>query len=291
MLLFRHPLDLAFSGLQLGLESGLGLLTPWAFDSPPSFGESFVHLLTKRLHLNILTYWALVGMSVAVEYYRKYKDQELLASQMRLKTSQLEARLAHAQLNTLKMQLQPHFLFNTLHAISALVHEDARVADQMISSLSDLLRLTIKNSSDQEVTLRQELDFLRKYIEIEGTRFQDRLSWSIEAPEETLDAFVPNLLLQPLVENSIRHGITVRYWPGWVAVESKKEDGMLHITIRDNGEGLPSGPLKEGIGLSNIRARLEHLYGFRHLFEICNVAEGGVRVTIVLPFRLKMEGD
>jgi LytS/YehU family sensor histidine kinase len=158
-----------------------------------------------------------------------------------LKASQLEARLAQAQLQALKMQLQPHFLFNTLHAISALVHKDVEAADRMLARLSDLLRLALESAGVQEVPLKQELEFLERYLEIEQTRFQDRLTVRMEIAPEALDALVPNLIMQPLVENAIRHGIAPRATPGKIEITAMLADGQLHFHIRDDGPGIPGG--------------------------------------------------
>src|SRR5262249_32977164 len=157
-----------------------------------------------------------------------------------LKASQLEARLAQAQLQALKSQLHPHFFFNTLHAISSLMRKDIEAADRMLTRLSDLLRLTLENVGAQETTLRQELDFLEGYLEIEQTRCRDRLQVKIEIEPETLDARVPNLILQPLVENAVRHGVAPRAAPGRIEISARRVGGKLEMQVRDNGAGLPT---------------------------------------------------
>ncbi|HEU0078668.1 MAG TPA: histidine kinase, partial [Longimicrobiaceae bacterium] len=201
-------------------------------------------------HWNVQWYWIIVGMRYAWEYYRKYRDRELQASQ-------LEAQLARAQLEALRSQIQPHFLFNTLNTISELVHESPDAADRMIVRLGDLLRLSVDNAGTQEVTLRRELDFLRAYLEIEQARFRDRLSVRLAIDPDTLDARVPNLLLQPLVENAIRQGIAERAGPGSIEVSAGREDGRLRLEVRDDGGGLPAGgAVRERVGLGNTRARL-----------------------------------
>lgn len=234
-----------------------------------------------KLHPNLLTYWAIVGGSHAFGYYQRYRERELRASQ-------LEARLAQSQLQVLKMQLHPHFLFNTLHAISALMHRDVEAADRMTTLLSDLLRLTIESAGVQEVPLRQEMEFLERYLEIQQTRFSDRLRVDVEIDPATLDAWVPNLILQPLVENAIRHGIASRAAAGRVEIRSRHIGGMLELEVRDDGPGLPEGEeggWKEGVGLSNTRARLAQLYGRAHRFELANAPGGGLQVTLAIPFR------
>jgi len=253
-------------------QSGLG-------GQPVSFAETFNPLLVKTFHLNLLIYWVIVSVHHAFGYYRQVQVRELRAVE-------LEKRLAQARLQALQMQLNPHFLFNTLHAISALVHKDVEAADRMIARLSDLLRYALESTDAQEVPLRQELDFLNRYLEIEKTRFGDRLTVRLDIAPETLDALVPNLVLQPLVENAIRHGIEPRAKPGRIDLRARRENGRLKLEVCDNGVGLPSGRIpEEGVGLSNTRARLQQLYGERHLFALGNTAGGGLTVSVELPFR------
>ena len=228
----------------------------------------------------LFTYWAILGVIYAINYYRKYREHEL-------KASQLETQLAQAQLQALKMQLHPHFLFNTLHAVSSLMRKDVEAADSMIARLSDLLRLTLENTGVQVVTLRQELEFLESYLEIEQTRFQNRLEVRMDIAPETLDARVPNLILQPLVENAIRHGIAPRSAPGCIEIRAAHDRERLRLQVRDNGPGLPesqNAAIKEGVGLANTRARLEQLYGAAQSFELKNQPEGGLLVSLTLPF-------
>src|SRR6266508_1295324 len=174
---------------------------------PVSFAETFAPLLVKTFHFNVLIYWVIVSVSHAFDYYRQVQERELRAAE-------LEKRLAQAKLQALQMQLNPHFLFNTLHAISALMHKDVEAADRMITRLSDLLRYALESTDAQEVPLRQELDFLNRYLEIEQTRFGDRLAVRMNIEPDALEALVPNLLLQPLVENAICHGLEPRARPG-----------------------------------------------------------------------------
>jgi two-component system LytT family sensor kinase len=211
-------------------------------------------------------YGLLVLLNQVFRYYRRFREGEL-------RTSRLQTQLTRAQLEALKMQLQPHFLFNTLHSISALLHRDPDAADRMIARLGDFLRLTLENSGAQEVSLQKELEFLTCYLEIERVRFQDRLTTSVEVEPAALDAPVPNLILQPIVENALRHGIAQTRGPGRVEISAKRANGSLRIQVRDNGPGLaaitrPDDGLREGLGLSNTRARLEQLYGAAHRFEL-----------------------
>ncbi len=238
---------------------------------PALFAES---LLTWTV-LDALVFCVIVIVHHAVVYYRVSKDRALRASQ-------LETRLAQAQLQMLRMQLQPHFLFNTLHSISALMHKDVRRADSMVAALSDLLRLSLHNIGAQEVPLQSELDFLQRYVEIMSIRFGDRLRVSVEVDPETRDARVPNLFLQPLVENSFRHGFS-DLGQGSISISIRRDADMLRCDVIDNGRGLRSNH-REGVGLSSTRQRLDHLYGDRHTFTLQSAAGGGVHVTLAIPF-------
>lgn len=230
---------------------------------------------------NVIIYFLIVSGHYAFAYYRKYRERETRAVE-------LEGRLAQAELHNLKMQLQPHFLFNTLHTISVLMMRDTGAANSMLVRLSDLLRLSLASVGTQEVALRQELKFLRGYLEIEQTRFQDRLNIRFEIEPATLAASVPNLLLQPLVENAIRHGIAKLPRGGLIEIRATRHDRELNLEVRDNGPGLPTtspDSLPAGVGLSNTRARLRQLYGPQHRFELLNAPGGGLLVRLVLPFK------
>jgi two-component system LytT family sensor kinase len=218
----------------------------------------------------LMTYSAIIGLSYALDYRR---ESELRA----VKAATLETSLVQARLRTLQAELHPHFLFNTLHAISTLVHTNPDAADRMISRLSDLLRLTFDGSGSAAVSLQEELEFLQKYLEIEQIRFQDRLSVLYDVDSETLDAVVPRLILQPLVENAIKHGVSPRSGRGLVQISARIRDAALWIEVRDNGVGLNGqarSRLQSGVGLSNTRARLECLYGTAHSLEFSEGSEG-----------------
>jgi signal transduction histidine kinase len=228
----------------------------------------------------MMTYWAIIGLSHALWYHREAQDRALRASQ-------LETRLVEAQLQALQRQLQPHFLFNTLNTISALMHRDVDAADSMIAKLSDLLRIALQTVGVQETTLKEELDFLSKYLEIEQTRFRDRLTVVFDVQPDTLDALVPNLILQPLVENSIKHGIGPRPGPGRIDICAQRIGNRLELEVRDNGAGLSATRLSDfnrGVGLANTRSRLQHLYGADHRFEFRQPDRGGLQVLIGIPF-------
>jgi len=196
----------------------------------------------------------------------------------------LEAQLAQAELGALKMQLQPHFLFNTLNAIAALLRPAPEAAERMILELAEFLRLTLQNTGRAEVTLREELDFLERYLAIEKIRFGDRLRARFRIRSEVLDARVPNLLLQPLVENAIRHGIARDLAAGRVEVSATHDEDRLLVRVTDDGPGVGRTPVREGIGLSNTRERLRHLFGDDFTFEYGNAPGGGFTVALALPF-------
>ena len=228
------------------------------------------------LDYGILLYWLLLIIQHASGFYQRFKEKEIHASQ-------LEAQLARAQLEALKMQLQPHFLFNTLNAISVLIARYPDNARRMILKLADLLRITLESGGKQEVPLEQELVFLKSYLEIEQTRFEDRLTIELHIAPETLEAMVPSLLLQPIVENAMRHGVARQRGSKIVEVRAEQQNGSLKLQVRDNGPGLPHQN-KEGIGFSNTRARLRQLYGTKYSFDIVNAPEGGALATIIIPF-------
>jgi sensor histidine kinase YesM len=236
----------------------------------------------------IFVYGIILTFAHAQNYYKQYREGEL-------KASQLEAQLAQAQLHALKMQLHPHFLFNTLNSISALQLEDVRAAQKMTARLGDFLRLTLESVGVQEVTLKREIEFLKCYLDIERVRFGQRLATRIQIEPETLDARVPNLILQPIVENAIRHGIAPRTAPGHLDISAKRMDGKLCMQIKDNGAGLSplarrDGLFQEGLGLQNTRARLSRLYGADYCFELVNAQEGGLVVSLQIPFTANGNG-
>ncbi|HLJ97284.1 MAG TPA: histidine kinase [Gemmataceae bacterium] len=252
-------------------------------DAPkPSVSLAVLQLFfIARFHQNVLSYWIVFGISQAVDYYHRYRERELHASQ-------LQAQLAQAQLQLLKMQLHPHFLFNTLNAISALVHQDVELADRMIARLGELLRATLENANLQEVPLRQELEFIQPYLEIEQARLGPRLRVRFAVDAAAMDSLVPNMILQPLVENAIRHGIAPRAEPGTIEISAQRDNGTLRLTVRDDGPGI-RGPRPfespSGLGLANTRARLRQLYGPDHGLEMANAAQGGFEVLLTIPFR------
>lgn len=228
----------------------------------------------------LLVYWFILLMSHAFNYYNSYRKGEL-------KASQLHTQLVQSQLEALKMQVHPHFLFNTLHSISALLSKDTDGARKMITRLGDFLRLTLENSGSMEVTLQQEIEFLNGYLEIERIRFQDRLTTDIQVDPEVLDARVPNLILQPIVENAMRHAIG-NSTSGRVEITAVPRNGVVRIEVKDNGPGIQVDRTREarrgrGLGLANTRARLAGLYGDAASFELTNDPSGGLVVTLEIP--------
>jgi signal transduction histidine kinase len=246
---------------------------------PMTFHAAFSQALVAGRFFTFLIYWGIVVGQHAFAYYRKFHEREVQAAE-------LETRLTQARLQALQMQLNPHFLFNTLNAISSLVHKDADEADRMIVHLSDLLRYALESTGAQEVPLRRELDFLDRYLKIQQARFGQRLVVRRDIADDALDARVPNLVLQPLVENAIEHGLAPHSRAGEIILGARRRNDRLELEVQDNGDGLPAGqPLVEGIGLSNTRARLQQLYGSRQSMELSNVTQGGLRVRIQLPWQ------
>ena len=275
-----------FGTLTASLHGFIYFLMEWGTseldDASLSRGQLAMLYTTKNLVFGVLVYGSLVSLSHGIEYYRRYKERELRATQ-------LLAQLSRAELEVLKMQLQPHFLFNTLHAISALIRPDPDAADRIITRLGDLLRMSLQSNGMQEVPLRAELDFVEKYADIQRTRFRDRLSIRVEADAAALDAMVPSLILQPLVENSIRHGVEAREQAARITVDAERRGDRLRLSVTDNGPGFPDYVLTplpgRGLGLANTRARLAALYGEDGRLTVATAPGGGALVTLDLPFR------
>lgn len=247
------------------------------------FWVSFRKLAVYYAELNLGIYGVVVAAGAALESNRRAREGEVRAAK-------LQGMLATAQLQALKMQLHPHFLFNTLHAVGVMVRKgDQDGALRMLAGVSDLLRIALESGARQRVPLLQELEFLERYLDVERTRFRDRLTVKMDIEPATRDALVPNLILQPVVENAIRHGIEPRAEPGNVAVVARREGETLRVTVRDDGPGLngASNGKGIGIGISNVRARLEQLYPGKHVFTVENAPGGGVLVTLEIPFELE----
>jgi two-component system, LytTR family, sensor kinase len=228
-------------------------------------------------------YIPVVVVAYTVSSYQKLREREF-------RNSQLEIQLAKAHLESLKNQLRPHFLFNTMHSISALMHTDVGAADKMMCRLSDLLRMSLEDVSLQMTTLSRELEFVGSYLEIEKLRFEERLNVQLDIAGDTYDAEIPHLILQPLVENAVRHGIAKRSGQGELRIEATHDESNLLLRITDNGPGLAGSDVsssKSSLGLRSTRERLQTLYGTDQAFSIRDLEEGGVEVSLRIPFRVE----
>jgi signal transduction histidine kinase len=251
----------------------------------PEWSHTIADAFFRTVDLQLPFYWGVIGLQHAVDYYRQARARELRAAR-------LEIRLIESQLQTLQQQLHPHFLFNTLHAISAMVHRDPDKADMMIERLSDLLRITLQKVGVQEVELAQELEYLRAYLDIEQVHFGPRLRLEYRIDAAALDVLVPTLILQPLVENAIRHGLEPSVRGGALIIEAQADGDTLWLRIRDNGIGLAkSRPRRDGVGLANTRSRLDRLYGEQAALTIRENPGGGVLVDVYLPLRRTPPGS
>ncbi len=285
----RVPLHLAlsavFSAVELALETEAFIqLRLVESVTNHSFMIGFPVLLVTGFHENIIIYWGILGIQSGFRYYRGFREREVHASE-------LKAQLVKAQLSALKMQLQPHFLFNTLNAIMVLVRQQrGRQAEEMLARLSDLLRCVLEDVETQQIPLRRELEYLRLYLSIEQVRFQDRLGIEITADDIALDAAVPHMGLQPIVENAVRHGIGRVAAAGTIRISALRAGQTLIIRVTDDGPGLGDADLSEGrgIGLANTRARLHQLYGDAASLKLEN-GERGVVATMTMPYRAAAE--
>lgn len=256
------------------------VMVPGPPPAPPSIIELFLRVAAIRAQYTIPIYWVIVGLTWVAGYYRQLREGER-------QTLELETRLTQANLQTLRSQLQPHFLFNTLNAIAALVHKRPDAAENMVVTLSDFLRRTLDASNAHEVPLRREIELLELYLEIQQTRFGDRLRVVNLIEPETVEAIVPTLLLQPLVENSVRHGLEPRAGGGTITLRAARHGDTLRLEVGDDGIGFQSQSLTApggGIGLANTKARLETLYGPNHRFDITANPDGGLTVIVDIPW-------
>jgi signal transduction histidine kinase len=283
-------LSLCFGAIRTGLEAAV--YTPLSASWGPGhewaqpLSHTWTVLLIFGFHHAVIAYWFILSLQTAARYYEKFQERAQAALRLELNASELRAQIAKAQLGALKMQLQPHFLFNTLNAIMGMVRlRDVQQAERALSRFGDLLRAVLDDMDAQEVTLERELTYLRLYLSIEQMRFPDRLAVRIEADPEVLDAAVPHMGLQPIVENAVRHGISCRVGGGSIAVRAARAGDRLHITVRDEGAGArASAPTGRGIGLANLRARLKQMYGAEGELRI-DIANTGTTVEVILPYR------
>jgi two-component system, LytTR family, sensor kinase len=285
-------LSAGVAGAQLALETAaylqLGTLSP-ALSA--SFWRAWSALLVLGFHGNLIWYWVILGMHTGYRHYRKLQEREGQALRLELHAAELRTQLMRAQMSALKMQLQPHFLFNTLNAIMVLVRQQSAArAEEMLGRLSDLLRCVLDEGEAQEVPLHRELDYVRLYLSIELIRFEDRLRVAIDVDPAVLDAAVPHMALQPLVENALRHGIARTSAAGTIHISAAAEGSSIVIRVKDDGPGFGGDERAEGwgIGLANTRARLAQLYGDAASLTINDGAPGTV-VTLVLPHHLAPE--
>ena len=281
----------AYAVSEVAVETAVLLHTtdPPGFAVSSSYGRSVAILLIFGFHANVISYAVILGIQSGFRYYRKYREREQQAMRLELDASELRAQIAGARLSALKMQLQPHFLFNTLNAIMVLVRQQrGQKAEETLGRFSDLLRAVLNDIDAQEVPLDRELEYVRLYLSIEEVRFPDRLRMEIEADPDVLPATVPHMGLQPLVENAVRHGIAKNAGAGLIAIRAVRADEQLQISVSDNGPGIPAGGIVEskGIGLANTRKRLNQLYGDRAALVLRPREGGGTVATISIPFRM-----
>jgi len=274
------PASLIITAVHLALVAALRHYLQQAVrGSGPDLFDSVVQSYFRTLDQVLPIYWAIVGLQHAITYARQAREKEV-------RSAHLEARLMESQLQALQQQLHPHFLFNTLHAISTLVQRDPEKAEGMIERLSELLRLTLRKVGEQEVRLSEELEYLQAYLDIEEVHFGERLRIEYRIDAAALDAMVPTLVLQPLAENAIRHGIETMLRAGVLTIEAQADGDTLWLRVRDNGAGLVKDVTRrEGVGLSNTRSRLDRLYGEHAALTVRDNPGGGVAVDIYLPLR------
>jgi len=271
-------MSFAHTGIRFGLQPAIHNLSP---SDPHSHWDVLSSLATLELPVHLFLYWAILGGTLLLQYYGRLRERELTATR-------LSAQLADARMQALRMQLNPHFLFNALNSIAMLVRDTEReAAVDTLEALSDLLRYVLDDSAHQEVPLKREIEFVERYLAMEKVRFQDRLQVRTEIEPDTLDALVPNLVLQPIVENAIRHGIESQAGPTTVSVRASRERGALRLSVSDDGPGFRGTAetrKSPGVGLNNTRIRLAQLYGDGAALDTADAPPSGAIVTITLPF-------
>jgi two-component sensor histidine kinase len=258
---------------------------------PGLAGGTFSVLRGPMILNHFIIYWGVLSAGFARDYFLRFRARERETARLQAETAQLHAQLAEARLSALNAQLNPHFLFNTLHAVSSLVERDPRGVRRMIARLSELLRYTLDGGGEHEVVLAQEIAFLERYLEIMQIRFQGQLEIEVQIGDEARDALVPNLILQPLVENAVKHGVDKVSGTGKIKIMARRDADRLVLSVSDNGPGPQKiARLDEaGVGLANIRQRLEQLYGSAQSLTLAEAPSGGTVAQIVLPFRTRTE--
>jgi len=248
----------------------------------PHLLPTFTGSVLSMSFTGVLTYWLVVGLYQSIHFYQAAMERQTRAAQ-------LETQLSHAELENLKSQLHPHFLFNSLHTIGILMQEDVDAASHLLVSLGDLLRMALERR-ENEITLQSELEFVSKYLEIEQTRFHDRLKVEMDVPPDLLAVYVPSLALQPLVENAIKHGISVDSAAGRLEIAAQRHNGRVWLRVRDDGPGLaPVSRLRFGVGLTNVQSRLKQLYGDESSLELTGGDGRGCEAIITIPLRSSHE--
>ncbi|MFI5251499.1 MAG: sensor histidine kinase [Bacteroidota bacterium] len=244
--------------------------------NPFSFQNIF-QVLFSYIDYGAMVYWSVILLDFSLSYYRQSREHSL-------RSAKLETQLIQAQLQALKMQIKPHFLFNTLNAISVLIEKNPESARQMIVRLSEFLRMTLDREQKEEVTLAEEMDFLDLYLQIEKIRFEDRLQMKLNIDESSLNAFVPTMILQPLVENAMRHGAAKQRETTTIEITAERQNGYIRLRVQDNGPGTKGANITEGIGFTNVRSRLEQYYGAQQQFEAHDLPEGGFLTALAIPY-------
>ncbi|REJ78742.1 MAG: hypothetical protein DWQ47_04660 [Acidobacteria bacterium] len=272
-------LGLVFAAVYLGLVA----FVAEAFRDEPMTAADlwgyFRYRFGRAFHVSVLTYWAVLGFGFAADSYASLKRKELESAKTEL---ELEKRLVQANLDSLKMQLNPHFLFNTLNTVSAIMSDDLKGARRVIARLSEILRINLDSSNRQTVPLRKEMELLGLYLDIEKERFGDRLEIDIDVSEEILDCEVPHFILQPLVENALKHGLSATESGGRIGISGTREGDIVTLQVRDNGRGLDGEP-EYGVGLTNTRERLRKLYGEKSYLRVSGIEGGGTLAELSVP--------
>jgi len=291
LLALHLGLSIAWALSRISLEAAFHLSWNefWPIVPPVTFRSEITLLFIFGFHTAVVAYWVVLSIQTAFRNYARFQERAQAVLRSDLRASQLETQVAQARLGALKAQLQPHFLFNTLNAIVVLVRQQkGQQAEETLARFSDLLRAVLADMEAQEVTLGRELEYLRLYLSIEQLRFSDRLRVDIDVDPELLDAAVPHMGLQPVVENAIRHGIGSRATAGVIVIRAQRVGDALQIIVRDDGPGFRAtgGEHGMGLGLANTRARLKQLYGAAGELRAGNGANGGAEVIMALPFHL-----